>query len=235
MATHGAYRQTFIDIPKDEPRQSLSRDVYDYLLAAFLENRLVPGHILNRREIAQQMDMSVAPVLEALLQLEMEGFVERIPRKGTLVKPMRREDIYGQLMLREAIECQAARLYCGTAVREARPGLDALAFVLETTAADTLAHWKQEIDFHSALIELSGCPQLVREFQRFMRLGVFFQLNMMLESANRRDGRSHYALLDALSIENPDEAVKAVRDHLRSGKERFFRLMGKAQETGDTA
>lgn len=232
MATRSAYRQTRMDTGKDEPKQSLSRTVYDYLLTEFLESRLVPGHILNRRDIAQHLDMSVAPVLEALLQLEMEGFVERIPRKGTLVKPMRREDIYGQLMLREAIECQAARLYCGTPVREDRTRLEALAFGLETTAADTLVHWKQEIDFHSALIGLSGCPQLVREFQRFMRLGVFFQLNMMLESANRRDGKSHFELLDSLSVDDPEVAARTLREHLRSGKERFFAVMGTSNTSG---
>ena len=58
--------------------------MYEHLLENFLQNELVPGHILNRREIAQQLGVSVAPVLEAFLQLEMEGFVESIPRKGTL-------------------------------------------------------------------------------------------------------------------------------------------------------
>ena len=85
-------------------RESLSRTVFNTLLNKFLRNKLVPGDILNRRELALELGVSVAPVLEALLQLENEGFVESFPRKGTLVKPVREEDVYGQLMLREAIE-----------------------------------------------------------------------------------------------------------------------------------
>lgn len=205
------------------PRQSLSQDVYQHLLEKFLQNELVPGHILNRREIAQQLGVSVAPVLEALLQLEMEGFVESIPRKGTLVKPVRQEDIFGQLMLREAVECQAARLYSGEPVRQARPELDILASALETTPAESPDHWKQEIEFHSALVRCSGCPALLREFQRFIRLGVFFRLNSILGPVDRLDGRRHADLLDALCTADPDQAERVVREHLRSGKQRLFK------------
>ena len=204
-------------------QQSLSRDVYLYLLEKFLRNELVPGNILNRREIAQQLGVSVAPVLEALLQLELEGFVESIPRKGTFVKPIRQEDIFGQLMLKEAIECQAARLYCGEPVRMARAELDAMAAELETTAPDSPEHWKQEIAFHSRLVQLSDCPALLREYQRFIRLGVFYRLNRILEPIDRLDGRTHSALLDMLCENDPDRAERVVREHLRSGKQRIFR------------
>jgi len=207
----------------DEPKHSLSHNVYEHLLEKFLQNELVPGHILNRREIAQQLGVSVAPVLEALLQLEMEGFVESIPRKGTLVKPVRQEDIFGQLMLREAVECQAARLYCGAPVRAHRARLEALAVDLDSTTSEAPEHWKQEIAFHSGLVELSDCPALLREFRRFIRLGVFYRMNRILQPVDRLDGRSHLSFLDELSHDDPDIAERAVRAHLRSGKQRLFK------------
>jgi len=207
----------------DSPKHSLSQNVYEHLLEKFLQNELVPGHILNRREIAQQLGVSVAPVLEALLQLEMEGFVESIPRKGTLVRPVRQEDIFGQLMLREAVECQAARLYCGEPVRAHRSRLEALAVDLDSTTSEAPEHWKQEIAFHSGLVELSDCPALLREFRRFIRLGVFYRMNRILQPVDRLDGRSHLSFLDELSHDDPDTAERAVRDHLRSGKQRLFK------------
>ena len=209
--------------PETMTKHSLSQDVYTYLLEKFLLNELVPGHILNRREIALQLGVSVAPVLEALLQLELEGFVESIPRKGTLVKPVRQEDIFGQLMLREAVECQAARLYCGEAVRAARARLSPFAIELESTNSESPEHWKQEITFHSNLVELSGCPALLREFNRFIRLGVFFRLNRILEPVDRLDGRAHTDLLEQLCDDDPDLAERAVREHLRSGKRPLFK------------
>ncbi|MFA6508026.1 MAG: GntR family transcriptional regulator [Treponemataceae bacterium] len=204
-------------------KQSLSQGVYEHLLEKFLQNELVPGNILNRREIAQRLGVSVAPVLEALLQLEMEGFVESIPRKGTLVKPVRQEDIFGQLMLREAVECQATRLYCGKRVREKRAALEALADELDLTASESPEHWKQEIEFHRRLVELSDCPALVREFTRFIRLGVFYRMNRILQPVDRLDRQSHSSLIEAVSGDDPDLAERAVRQHLRSGKQHLFK------------
>lgn len=201
---------------------SLSQTVFDTLLDKFLRNELVPGDILNRRELAQELGVSVAPVLEALLQLEMEGFVESLPRKGTLVKPVREEDVFGQLILREAIECQAARFYRGAPVQNARSRLDPVARSIDMTEPDTMEHWRQEIEFHRSLVELAACPALTREFVRVMRLGVFYLMNRILSPGDRMERRSHLELLDSLSIDNSDGAERIIREHLRSGKQHLF-------------
>lgn len=203
-------------------KTSLSREVYDKLLEKFMRNELVPGTILNRRTLAQELGVSVAPVLEALLQLEMEGFIESIPRKGTIVRPVRQEDVYGQLMLREAIECQAARLSCGQAVRDRRAELEPLAQALEVSASDTPEHWKKEIGFHGFLVGLAGVPALEQEFMRIIRLGSFFRLNRILTPSDRFDRLSHVDLVEEMSHEDPDRAERAVRAHLRSGKRRLI-------------
>jgi len=75
-------------------KASLSKEVYQEILSRLMDNRLVPGNILNRRKVAKELGVSVAPVLEALKQLEMEGFLESIPRKGTIVKPTSIADIF---------------------------------------------------------------------------------------------------------------------------------------------
>jgi len=201
----------------------MSQRVYEHLLNKLLQNELVPGNLLNRREIARELGVSVAPVLEALVQLELEGFVESLPRRGTLVRPVQIEDIFGLLMLREAMECQAARLYCGDPVRQSRPTLDALADRLEQTEAASPEHWKLEIEFHGALVALSRCHALVREFQRFIRLGVFYRMSGFLDPTDRLERFNHRLLLDKLCVPDPDAAEKAIREHVRSGKGNLFR------------
>ena len=57
--------------------ESCALDIVD----AELERELKPGEIINRRQIATRLDMSVAPVLEAMLRLESEGYLETLPRK----------------------------------------------------------------------------------------------------------------------------------------------------------
>src|SRR5688500_14317069 len=113
------------------PTSSLSSRVYEEILTRILSGGLPPGAECNRRQIAAEMRVSVAPVLQAMLQLEADGLVETLPRKGTRVRVLTLEDLQGQLVLREALECQGARLYCGAPVRRHAQRLTRLAETID--------------------------------------------------------------------------------------------------------
>ena len=202
---------------------SLSEKVYNILLDRLLTNRLIPGEILNRRDVAKELQVSVAPVLEAMVQLEHEGYLESIPRKGTRVRPIRKEDILGQLFVREAIECQAARLYCGKPVQENEGTLKELARECDKEASLSPKHWEDEIRFHKCLVELSGCKALVREFEKTIRLNMFYAMNKFIEPESRTERQSHEELVDLLKTDDPDEAERIIRYHVRSGKRNLYK------------
>lgn len=202
---------------------SLSEKVYNILLDRLLTNELIPGEILNRRDVAKELQVSVAPVLEAILQLEHEGYLESIPRKGTRVRPIRKEDVLGQLFVREAIECQAVRLYCGKLVRENETILKELARECDREASLSPKHWEDEIRFHKYLVELSGCMALVREFEKTIRLNMFYSMNKYIEPESRREIQSHEELVNLLKTDDPDEAERIIRYHVRSGKRNLYR------------
>ncbi len=201
---------------------SLSRMVYETMIARLLGNDLVPGDILNRRDVAEELGVSVAPVLEAFLQLDMEGFVESLPRKGTVVKAVRKEDVLGRLIIREALECEAARLYCGEPVAAAEKELVELAEAVESTPSDTPEHWKQDIDFHLRLVSLAGCDVLTGEFAKTMRIGTFYGMNRVIAPDDRLERQNHVEMVERLKTRDPDEAERIVRAHVRSGKVRLF-------------
>ena len=203
-------------------KNSLAEKIYEKLLNKFQRNELVPGNILKRREISKEFNVSVAPVLEAIVRLEIEGFIESIPRKGTIVKPIHKRDVVEQLILREAIECQAARLYCGETIRKNYKRLNSLAIKVEKTESDTLEHWKQEIDFHKNLVILSSCNLLVEEFIKITKLGIFYRTNRIIPSVDKLERQSHITLVDKLIENDPDEAERTIREHLRSGKRHLF-------------
>ena len=64
----------------------LSGEVYEALLARLMSGELLPGQLINRRDVAAQLGTSTAPVLEAMKQLEFDGYLETLPRKGTQVR-----------------------------------------------------------------------------------------------------------------------------------------------------
>lgn len=62
------------------------------LLSKILSGELKAGlHLPTEREMAEQMKISRASVHQALLELELQGFVSIIPRHGTVVKDFRKQ------------------------------------------------------------------------------------------------------------------------------------------------
>ena len=200
----------------------MSTEAYNTLIDRLLHNKLIPGMFLNRQELASELGFSVAPIREAMKQLEREGFLVSIPRKGTQVRPIRLGDVRGQLLVREALECQAARLYCGEAVAANEPHLRGLAEVLDTTSLDTSEHWRADLKFHEALLDLTSVDALIQEYKRVLQLNIFYSLNRFVSSADRRDVSGHKQLIEDLKTPNGDKAEKVIRAHVRSGKRRLL-------------
>ena len=205
---------------------SLQNKVYNALIEKFLNKELVPGQIINRRQVASEMDVSVAPVLEAFLRLEQEGFVLTIPRKGTMVSPLRKEDIIGYAVIREAIEVEAAFFYRGEKIRDNYDELHSYAELLDSTPIHSVEHADMETIFHASLVNLSGYRTLLQDFLRVNRVGYFYKINTMRTDIGTQS-QKHVDLIDSLCTDDAFKAVEAVRSHLRSGKpwsEEVFRL-----------
>lgn len=216
---------------QDRKKASLSNEVYSILLEMLINKKLPPGTYLNRRSLAKQLGVSVAPVLEAVIQLELEGYLVTIPRKGTIVAPFGLKEIYEHLLMREALECQAARIYCGGTLRDNYERLLVKAAYLDSTFVDDQGNWKLEYDFHGSLVALSESSLLINEYARIIRLGTFYSMYHYVYAVpgSERILNSHHELLSLLSNENPDMAEKAIREHLKTTK---IMLLNECQKNG---
>jgi DNA-binding GntR family transcriptional regulator len=198
-------------------KDSLLKTVYDHLVAMFINNEIIPGHLLNRRKLAKDFGISVAPVLEALVLLESEGLVESIPRKGTIVKPVTEQDFYERLTLREAIDCTAVRRYTGAPIRRHKKELLEFAARMDNTEPYTIQKIKMEMIFHASLINLAGLPLLTKEYLKTVRFGVHYMISQVYQSGSEQH-RKHVDMVKMLFTEDPDEAEKIVRDHIWGGR-----------------
>ncbi len=205
----------------------LSRDVYNRILEQLLAGTLLPGQIINRRQIAAEFGVSVAPVLEAMLLLEHEGLLETIPRKGTQVRLVRNEDVLGQFMIRDALESKAARLYWNRGLPEAADDLLDFAAQVDGATQDLLEDWRLEILFHKELVSLAGIPVLTQAFDRTMKLNLFFAITRSVSEGTKL-GRDNHVLLirNLLEAGSADEAEKIIRTHVWFAKEHLLQDLG---------
>jgi DNA-binding GntR family transcriptional regulator len=192
----------------------LSQRVYQELYEAMLSNRLRPGDRLNRRQVAEDLGVSVAPVLEAMTQLEWEGFLQTSPRLGTMVRPLTAKHALGRFLLRQAIEVEAARVYAGPLITARREDLMRLARKADAAKSGTLTSWRTEVDFHSALVATAGFPIISSEFAHVMRHSLYHAANRLLPGQPQREPYVHERLLDALCDATPDKADRLIRSHL---------------------
>src|SRR3954452_10687708 len=88
-------------------QQALHTQVYEALHRAIVSGALGPGQRVNEAEIARQMQISRAPVREAIRQLERDGLLVSLPRRGTIVATLAPTDVEEIFTLRADLEARA--------------------------------------------------------------------------------------------------------------------------------
>lgn len=87
--------------------KSLKEQVYEYLRGQLEKGEIRPGSALNIEETSRMLGVSRTPLRDALLQLEMEGFVSIFPRRGVVVNPLTLQDIKNSYEIIGALESTA--------------------------------------------------------------------------------------------------------------------------------
>ncbi len=91
-------------------KPSLSDAAYSEIRQALLSGQLEPGQRLSEPEMALQFKTSRSPIREALVRLEHEGFVERLPNGRLRVAALEVRDLEQLYVVRANVEGLAARL-----------------------------------------------------------------------------------------------------------------------------
>jgi DNA-binding FadR family transcriptional regulator len=215
-----------------------SRRLYQEIalqIKAHIENGefAIGSRLPAERELAQTMKVSRPSVREALIALEVEGFVEVRPGAGVFVCAPRpfpyhasNEGPLELMRARIAIEGETAAM----AARQMRDAdIRELERILETMVADTHSqgsYLPADRAFHLYIAEKSGNSVLVRIVAelfdaRHSPLSLQFGKHFENETTRRRAVAEHKAVIKALASRNPSAAKQAMQRHLRSAHNRL--------------
>src|ERR1041385_952225 len=112
---------------------------------------------LDERQLASDLGISRTPVREAMAQLEREGFVRSVPRRGIYVVRKSKQEVIEMITAWAALESMAARLITQNASTEEIAPLRKMFATFE----DGRLHAKLDeysevnIQFHQAIIRMS--------------------------------------------------------------------------------
>lgn len=209
-------------------RGSLAEQAYHAVRRMILRGELPPGTSIARRPLAEKLGMSFLPVSEALQRLEYEGLVESWPRVGTRVRIPTLQDVRGNYTIREALESQAARLFCEKASSAERQEMEKMATLVDAeqqdSSVDFFDFFSLHERFHRRLAECSGCPALVEAIERTNTLIRTWQYAAISDYRDMPP-RYHQELIRALMSGGPEDADRAMRAHVRHGMDEVLQRM----------
>jgi DNA-binding GntR family transcriptional regulator len=141
-----------------------SQKAYQGIRRLLYNKELVPGQKIPYRELAERLEMSPTPIIQALKWLEIEGFVLHKPNRGYYMTPFSLQEVEEIYELREIIE---PSLLTETVKRLDKKGIKQLKASLDAhLSAEREFYLKERFfkntDFHLTLASLSGRKTQIR-------------------------------------------------------------------------
>jgi DNA-binding GntR family transcriptional regulator len=171
---------------------------------------------LDERKLAQDFGISRTPVREAMAQLESEGFVRSVPRRGIYVVRKSKREVIEMITVWAALESMAARLITQTASEEEIAGLRRMFATFEN--GKVRAHLDEysdvNIEFHQTIIRLSRNRVLTDLAENlFTHMRMIRRKTIGEKDRADRSIRDHISIIEALEARATDRAEELVRDH----------------------
>lgn len=197
-------------------RKSLQDSAVDWLREAIVRGTFLPGATLTELALTERIGVGRSTVRSALFALEAQELVVRTPYSSWHVATLDAREIEEIYTLRAAYEGLAARIVAQKRgeidMRPIDRAFDALSTLED---ADTDQRLRADLGFHASTVVQTGHRLLTRRHAQLADKMEWLYRWSELHWPRRKDPvEEHQRLRDALFHGSPDEAERAVQDHI---------------------
>ncbi|MCU0909157.1 MAG: GntR family transcriptional regulator [Rhodobacteraceae bacterium] len=196
----------------------LRMQIADRLRRAIITGKLRPGAVLVETALAEQMNVSRAPVREAIAILESDGLVETEAYRGKRVKPLTVREVEETWSMRQTFEVMAVRRILDRGVDAGALWDPCRAMQAAASVGDREALILADERFHRTLIGLSDHHLLLQSWN-----ALYLRIHQIMALRNRRDSDdlaeiagNHPPIVQALEAGDTRVAVRLISDHTRA-------------------
>ncbi|HUU36855.1 MAG TPA: GntR family transcriptional regulator [Candidatus Desulfaltia sp.] len=195
--------------------KSLKEQVYEYLREQLRTGKILPGSVINLDETSRKLGVSRTPLRDALLQLEMEGFVTIQARRGVVVNSLSLQDIKDCYEVIGALESTALwHAFSKIGEAEVKAMEDLVEGMKRAIQADDFdLYYEKNLALHDVYLGLCGNERLVRIVNTMKkRLYDFPRQRGFVKEWEQASIIEHTELLDLIRQGKTSEAVAYIRD-----------------------
>ena len=200
-----------------KPR-TIKAQVAHAIRQAILTGKLRPGDHISEASIADQMDVSRAPVREALNQLQEQGLVVMKPHRGAFIRQLRPEDIRDLIRLRAELEG-----YLGATLIE-----NGVSDALLTTLRGHLAGMNAAADrdefldlvehdeaFHQAMLHATNDGALIDVMQGIgFRIRTYMVVTKLMTKSLAEAAQDHELIIEVLERHDRERVRTVMWEHV---------------------
>ena len=194
---------------------SLRQQIYAFLRDQLQNGVLAPGDRICLNSLSQHLGVSKTPLRDALIQLEVEGFVTILARRGVEVRRITLQDIRESYQIVGALE--------GVVISEVFEALrdETVLRRLESLNEEQLGavtrgeydrYYHLNLDFHDVFLDLSGNRSLKQIVQPLKQRLYDFPRRRYLIEWEMQHLDEHRQFIDHLRQGRRQEAVQIIRD-----------------------
>lgn len=195
--------------------RSLSELVYEDLKRRLNEGSLRPGQFIDLLALGRELGMSRTPLRDALIRLEIEGFVTVYPRRGVMVRALGLTDIRDIYQILGALEAQAASMVVSKVTVEDCDTMEGLyRSMIEFLQADDFpSFYASNLAFHDVYLDLCDNHDLVHMVRVLKeRLYDFPRRSAYIKAWETASNEEHARIVECFRSGDPQGVARWIRD-----------------------
>jgi DNA-binding GntR family transcriptional regulator len=194
--------------------------VVNLIRQAIFDGEINSGEQLREAALSESLGVARSTVREALRVLESCGLISRSPNRGATVRQLSAAEVEDIFRARLVLETEAARAArdCPEEMLE-KLSLAMDAYAAEARAGDPSRAASAHVDFHAALVALTGSMRLA-ETERAMMQDLQLAIASIDKSSDDlpKEVEKHRELRRLFMERRVDEAIRALEADLEHAK-----------------
>lgn len=204
--------------------KSLSSIVVEYIRSKILSGEYKEGDHILEAEVAKELGTSRAPVREGIKELENQGLIKTIPRKGNYVVKLTMDDVKEVFDIRLLLENSVLEILINDNklteddFQELERIIDDMIAISQEEKDEIhkiLGINKKDMEFHKFLWQKSGSA---RRFKILSDLYSQLQMAMVIDTkltgSLMKTAKDHYNIIKYLREKDLENCKKALKEHI---------------------